>query len=228
MLGRTTGNSDTQDSPRPRLGGSHHLPLYNILCASSRAPHPNGFLSRDFQVGVLKLPKLGLLQLWGTITLRVDLRWRWGLKQSYSPHWKFSNGMLHATCTQRNWVDSWFLVVEIQIANLTLGLSFGHNLCFRCPNGWCKLILNIYVPRAFQWYKECLKPLRFDPYNCPLKIRESTETPTPKVGPLGGVRVHSFTNFHTPKSMLCDSQLRSWPATLQTLALVASPSLGLR
>jgi hypothetical protein len=26
-------NTDSQDSPRPGLGGSHHLPPYNILCA---------------------------------------------------------------------------------------------------------------------------------------------------------------------------------------------------
>jgi hypothetical protein len=43
MLGQATGNTDTQDSPRPGLGGSHHLPLYNILWASSRGPHPNDF-----------------------------------------------------------------------------------------------------------------------------------------------------------------------------------------
>ncbi len=42
VLGRATGNSDTQDSPRPELGGSHHLPPYSILYASSRGPHPNG------------------------------------------------------------------------------------------------------------------------------------------------------------------------------------------
>ncbi len=43
VLGRATGNKDTQDSPRPRLEGSHHLPPYSILCTSPRGPHPNGF-----------------------------------------------------------------------------------------------------------------------------------------------------------------------------------------
>jgi len=43
-----------------------------------------------------------------------------------------------------------------------------------------------------------------------------------------GVRVHYLTPSHTPGSMLCDSRLPFWPATLQTLALVASPRLGLR
>ncbi len=63
VLGRTTGNTNTQDSPRPGLGGSHHLPPYSIFCASPQGPHRNGFLSQDSQVGVLKLQQLGLLRL---------------------------------------------------------------------------------------------------------------------------------------------------------------------
>ncbi len=43
MLEQATGNMDTQDSPRPGLGGSHHLPPYSILCSWPRNPHPNGF-----------------------------------------------------------------------------------------------------------------------------------------------------------------------------------------
>jgi hypothetical protein len=39
---------------------------------------------------------------------------------------------------------------EKQIDNLTLELSFGHNLCFKCPNGSCESILDFYVLRAFQ------------------------------------------------------------------------------
>jgi len=56
-------------------------------------------------------------------------------KQSYSPCQELSNGMLHATYTQGDWIDSQLLMVGSQTANLTFGLSFGHNLCFRCPNG---------------------------------------------------------------------------------------------
>jgi hypothetical protein len=94
--------------------------------------------------------------------------------------------MLHTTCTQGNQGDSLLLVVESQIVNLTLGPSFGPNLCFKCPNGLCKLILNIYFPKAFQWYKKLLNPLGFDPCNRSLKIQKSTKTPTPKVeAPLG-------------------------------------------
>ncbi len=228
VLGRATGNTDTQDSPRPGLGGSHHLPPYSILCTSPRDPHPNGFLSRDSQVGVPKSPRLRLLRLWEAITLRADLWLQWGLNQSCSPRLELSNAMSHAICTHGNLVDSRLLVVGSQIANLTFGPSFGHNLCFKCPNGQSEPILDIYVSRSFHWYKELFKPLSFNPCNCPLKIRESTEAPTPKVELPWGVRVHSLTPSHTPRSMLCDSQLPSWPATLQTLALVVSPRLRLR
>jgi hypothetical protein len=57
VLGRATSNTDTQDSPRLGLGGSYHLPFYSIICGWPQSPHPNGFLSRDSQVGVSKSPK---------------------------------------------------------------------------------------------------------------------------------------------------------------------------
>ncbi len=65
--------SNSQDSPRPKLGGSHHLPPYSILSSSPQGPHPNGILSRDSQAGVPKFPQLGLLWLQGHITSSVDL-----------------------------------------------------------------------------------------------------------------------------------------------------------
>jgi hypothetical protein len=69
------------------------------------------------------------------------------------PRQELFNDMSHATYTQENWVDSQLLMVRSQIANLTPDLSFGHNLCFRCPNGSCEPILDIYVSIDFQWYK---------------------------------------------------------------------------
>jgi len=163
VLGRATGNTDTQDSPWPELGGSHHLPPYSILCTSPWGPHPNDFLSRDSQVGVLKSPKLRLLWLWSPIILQAELGSRCGLKQSCIPCRELSNGMSYAICRQVNRVDSWLFMVGSQTANLIPGLSFGHNLCFKCPNEHCKPILNIYVPRNFQWYKERHKPLNLTP-----------------------------------------------------------------
>jgi len=142
-------NTDSQDSPRPGLGGSHHLPPYSILCAWPWDQHPNVILSWDSQVGVLKFPQLGLSWLWGPIILRADLRLRWGLKQKCSLHQELPNAMSHTTCTQGNWGDYWLLTVKNQIVNLIPDSSFGHNLCFKCPNGSCKPILNIYVLRNF-------------------------------------------------------------------------------
>jgi hypothetical protein len=139
------------------------------------------FLSWDSQVEVPKSPKLGLLRLWSPITLRSDLRSKCSLKQSCSSCRELSNDMWHALCQQVNWVDSRLLVVGSQTGNLTLGPSFAHNLCFKCPNEQCEPILDIYAPRDFQKYKEPFHPWSFDPWNLLLKIWESTGTPTPKV-----------------------------------------------
>jgi hypothetical protein len=105
-------------------------------------------------MGVSKFPKLRLPQLWGPTTLCVDLWLRWGLKQSCSLHWDPFNVMLYTTCMRGNWGDSQLLVIGSQIAILIPGLSFGHNLCFRCPNGSWEPILDIWIPIAFQWYKK--------------------------------------------------------------------------
>jgi hypothetical protein len=128
-------------------------------------------------MGVSKFQQLGLSRLW----------LRWGRKQSCSPCRELFNGMLHTTCTQGNHGDSWFLVVQSQIANLTLNLAFGYNLCFKYPNGSHEPISEIYISRSFQWYKERLNPMGFDPCNCFLEIWKSIGTPTPKVGAHLGV-----------------------------------------
>ncbi len=134
VLGRTTSNTNTQDSPQPGLRGSQHLPPYSILCNWPRSSHPNGFLSRDSQVRVLKSPKLGLLRFWSPVTLQVDLRSRCRVKQSCSSCRELSNDVSHAFCRQVNWVDSRLFVVKSQIVNMILDPSFAHNLCFRYLN----------------------------------------------------------------------------------------------
>ncbi len=141
--GWAQANMDSQDSSRPGLARSHHLPPYSILCAWPRDQHSNGILCRGSQVGVPKFPKLGLFRLWGPIILCADIRLRWGMKQSCSSCQEFFNNMLHATFTKGNQGDSRLLVVGSQIGNLIRGLSFGHILCFKCPNGSCEPILNI-------------------------------------------------------------------------------------
>jgi hypothetical protein len=69
-------------------------------------------------------------------------------------------------------------VVGSQIASLTPGLSFNHNLNCRCPNGPCKAIFDIYTSRPFQRYKEHLKARCFDLCNRTLTLRESRRTPS--------------------------------------------------
>ncbi len=85
--------------------------------------------------------------------------------------------MSHFTCTHRNRVDSRLLVVVSQTTSLTSGPSFHHNLCYKCPNGPCKAILDIYTSRPFQQYKERLNARCFDPCNRALSFWESRRTP---------------------------------------------------
>jgi len=60
----------------------------------------------------------------------------------------------------------------------------------------------------------------FDPWNRSLKIRESIGTPTPQVGSLKSVRVHSLTLSYTPGSIRCASRASLLARTL------ASPCFG--
>jgi hypothetical protein len=222
-------NMDSQDSPWLELWESHHLPPYTILCAWPRDQHPNVIMSRDSQVGVPKFPQLGFLQLWGPIILRVDLWWKWGLKQSCSSRQELFNGMSRTTCMQGNQGDSWLLMVESQIANLIPSPSFGYNLCAKCPNGSCEPILEIYILRAFQWYKELFNPMGFDPCNYSLNIQKSTETPTPKVGThLGMWRFSPSHSLALPGAWNVTPGLHTWPAPSQAFILVTSLRLGLR
>jgi hypothetical protein len=59
--------------------------------------------------------------------------------------------------------DSQLLVVGSQINILIPNPSLSHNLCFKYSNGPCDFILDIYVSKKFQWYKDVLNPMNFDP-----------------------------------------------------------------
>jgi hypothetical protein len=64
----------------------------------------------------------------------------------------------------------------------------------------------------------------FDPYNHTLKIWKSIRTPAPKVkAHFGNVKVHSFTPFHTPGSMKCDSQASLLARTFASLCFGHKP-----
>jgi len=56
-VGTSHGHFGPQDSPRPGLRGSHHLPPYSILCNAPPRLHPNDSFSQDSQVGVSKLSR---------------------------------------------------------------------------------------------------------------------------------------------------------------------------
>jgi len=65
-------------------------------------------------------------------------------------------------------------------------------------------------------------------WNLSLNIRESIETPTPKVGAhLGMWRFIPSRSFTLPRAWDVIIGLPSWPTPLQALALVVSPRLGL-
>ncbi len=170
MLGWATDKLELTKFTTARTWGKPPPSPYSILCVSSRGSHPNDILSRESHLGVPKFPKLRFPQFCSPITLCEELRLRRSLKQSCSSHQELSNDMSHTTWKQGNRVDSRLLMVGNQIANLTPDLSFGHNLCFKCPNGSCEPILDIYVSIDFQWYKELFNSLSFDPCNRSLKI----------------------------------------------------------
>ncbi len=103
-------------------------------------------------------------------------------------------------------------MVGSQIDTLIPDPFFGHNLCFKYSNESYKLILDIYVLKDFQWYKELFSPIIFGPWNCFLKIHESVKTPIPKVG--NHLRVWGFIPSHCPTlpgTWNVTLGLHSWP-----------------
>jgi hypothetical protein len=192
-------NMNSQDLALPKLRGSHHLPPYSIFYASHGACTQMSFCFGTPKFGVLKFLKL-------------------------EPH-DFGEYVAHHLHTS---TSGWLLVVDSQIDNLTFDPSFGHNLCFKYPNGSCEPILDIYVSRAFYWYKELFNPMGFDPCNRPLNIWKSIKTPAPKVGAHLGMCGFNLSHSPTlPGAQNVTFKLHSWPTPLQALALVVSPRLGL-
>ncbi len=101
------------------------------------------FCPKTPNLGISKFSKLRFSQFWRPITFYANLWLRWSLMQSCNPFQKLSKDMWHATSTQLNYGDSKLLVVTNQIGNLIFDPSFGHNLCFKYPNGSCEPILDI-------------------------------------------------------------------------------------
>jgi hypothetical protein len=129
----------------------------------------------------LEIVPVGVPRLWDFIAPRPDLGSGRGLNQSCSPQRELSNAMSHSQSARREQVDSRLLAVGSQIASLTLGPSFAHNLGLRCPNDQCEAIFDIYVSRPFQWHQERLNERCFGPCCRALNIRESRRTPNPQL-----------------------------------------------
>ncbi len=148
-VGTSHGHFYTQDSSRLGLGGSHHLPSYSILCSFPPKLHPNDSFSRDSQVRVPKLSRVGVPGFWTLIAPRPELGSGRSLNQSCSSRRDLSNAVSHSL--RRRWeeVDSRLLVVGSQTDSLTPDPSFSHNLGCKCPNGPCDAILGIYASKPF-------------------------------------------------------------------------------
>ncbi len=152
-VGTSHEHFDTQDSPRPGLGGSYHLP-HLVYSTALRG----GYIQMVLFPGTPKLESrncpetvpVGVPGLRELITPDCKIRSPRGLNQSCSSPRELSNAVSHFRIGCREEVDYRLLVVESQIASLTLGPSFAHNLGCRCPNDQCEAILNIYALRNFQ------------------------------------------------------------------------------
>ncbi len=124
--------------------------------------------------------------------------------------------MWHATCTQINHGDSWCLMVKSQIGNLIHDPPFGHNLCFKCPNGSCKPVLDIYVLKVFQIFN----PMSFDLVIAFWRFESPLGLQFPKWDSLRNVGVHSLTLSYPPDNIKCDS----WASVF--VHTFASPCFG--
>jgi hypothetical protein len=58
-------NSDSQNSPRPRLGGSHHLPPYSIFYGWPHDQHPKCHFVLGLPSGSPEIPTIGILATLG-------------------------------------------------------------------------------------------------------------------------------------------------------------------
>ncbi len=146
-----------------------------------------------FFPGLSKLSRVGISELWTPISPDCKVRLQRGLKQSCSSCQELFNAVLHTQIGCRKEVDSRLLVVGSQTATLTPDPSFGHNLCFTCPNEQCEPILDINVSRAFQRYQERNNPLRFNPSTRTLNSGVHRDSLSQNGSCLGSVSAHSLT-----------------------------------
>jgi hypothetical protein len=153
VLGQATGIWTHLTHHGPDSGEATTFPLIVFSAALRR-----GYIQMAFFLGNPKLESrncpetvpVGVPGLWELITPDCRVGSPRGLNRSYSPRRDLFIDVSHSQIECREEVDFRLLVVGSQIGNLTPGPSFAHNLGFRCPNGQCKAIFDIYASRPFQ------------------------------------------------------------------------------
>ncbi len=184
MLGQATGTLTHKTHHGPDSGEATTFP--HIVFS---APLHGGYIQMALFPGTPRLESrncfetvlVGVPGLWELISLDCQVWSRRGLNQSYSSLRELLNAMLHSRFGCREEVDSRLLVVGSQIANLTPGPSFAHNLGYRCPNDQYEAILDMYTSRPFQWHQEHPNARCFGLCYRTLNIRESRRTPNPQL-----------------------------------------------
>jgi hypothetical protein len=182
VLGQATGTLDHETHHGPDSGEATtfpHIVLY--------APRFGDYIPMALFPGTPKLESRncpetipgGVPGLWELITPDCGVWSQRGLKQTCNPRRHLSNDVSHSQFGCEEEVDSRLLVVGSQIASLTPGPCFAHNLGDRCPNGQCEAIFDIYASRPFQWHQEHPNARCFGSFCRALNIRESRRTPNP-------------------------------------------------
>jgi hypothetical protein len=184
VLGQATGTLDHKTHHDPDSGGVttylpivYSVPLHRTCTQMALFPGTPKLESRNCPETV----PVGVPGLWELITPDCEVWSQRGLNQSCSPRRDLFNDISHFQFGGRKEVNSWLLVVGGQTTSLTLGLSFAHNLGYRCPNSQCEAIFDIYASRPFQWHQEHLNARCFGPCCRTLNVRESRQTPSPQL-----------------------------------------------
>ncbi len=87
-----------------------------------------------------------------------------------------------------------------------LGLSFGHNMCFKHSNVMCEPILDL-GSKSFPMIYGTFQSNEFCPLQCLFEdSRIHWDSNSQSGSPLESMWVHSMTPSYTPRNMKCDSQ----------------------
>ncbi len=105
-------NTNSQDSPRPRLKGSHHLPPYSIIGAYTRGLHPNVILFQDSQVASPKGTHATLKAHNFLCRLSIELKFQAKLQPLLTSFQGYATCHLHISksrwfATFNSWESNW-------------------------------------------------------------------------------------------------------------------------